>query len=112
MEGNEQLNNLQPYENDDEKLDKVITITDIIGTTVENENIIPSSENDEQTPPPAAGMKEIRLEDIDSKTKFIENPLPVPKRREHREMDYMIKVSDTDDFDITDMTGMDYYDVM
>ena len=39
MEGNEQLNNLQPYENDDEKLDKVITITDIIGTTVENENI-------------------------------------------------------------------------
>lgn len=107
MGENEHLNNSPLAEPDSENLDKVITISDIIGTKAEN--------NIEEEPilQPAAGMKEIRLEDVDSsKTKYIDNPLPVPKRREHREMDYLISVSDNDDYDITDMTGMDFYDIM
>ncbi len=58
------------------------------------------------------GMKEILPEDIGmKKTQFIENPLPVPKRKEHREMDYAIEPSPNDDYDITDMTGMDFFDI-
>lgn len=44
------------------------------------------------------------------RTRFIENPLPLPKKREHREMDYAyevtadrmhydVEVSDEDNFD-------------
>lgn len=58
------------------------------------------------------GMKEILPEDIGmKKTQFIENPLPVPKRKEHREMDYAIEPSPNDDYDITDMTGIDFFDI-
>lgn len=60
-------------------------------------------------------MREIKLEDIDIKKKvnYIENPLPVPKRREHKEMNYAIEElpPDKTDYDIQDMTGMDFFDI-
>lgn len=59
-------------------------------------------------------MREITLEDIEEREhnaiQYIENPLPVPKRREHKEMDYAIDVSDDSDYDLQDMTGIDYFD--
>ena len=47
------------------------------------------------------------------KVKYIENPLPVPKRREHKEMSYAINelTSENDDYDVKDMTGMDFFDI-
>ncbi len=57
-------------------------------------------------------MKEIVMESAKpEKPRFIENPLPVPKRREHKEMDYAIEVGEGDDYDITDMTGKDFFDI-
>lgn len=59
-------------------------------------------------------MKEITLDDVkreEQRTDFIENPLPVPKRREHREMDYALVVDENDDYDITDMSGKDFFDI-
>ncbi len=56
-------------------------------------------------------MKEITSDGAEKDVKYIDNPLPVPKRRAHRQMEYSIEVSDNDDFDIKDMTGMDFYDV-
>ena len=113
MGENEHLDNLPLDSADSENIDKVITISDIIGEKPEAEEKTEDNKEEKQLPPPAAGMKEIRLEDVDSsKVKYIDNPLPVPKRREHREMDYLISVSDDDDFDIKDMTGMDFYDIV
>lgn len=59
------------------------------------------------------GMREIFPEDIGvKKTEFIENPLPLPKKKEHKKMDYAIELSqDNDDYDILDMTGMDFFDI-
>lgn len=45
------------------------------------------------------------------KTKFIENPLPVPKRKPHKEMDYAVKTAENDDYDIQDMSGKDFFDI-
>lgn len=56
-------------------------------------------------------MKEIVIDEVRDEPKFIENPLPVPKRREHREMDYALSVSASDDYDITDMSGKDFFDI-
>lgn len=59
-------------------------------------------------------MKEITLDDVKNdgqKPDFIENPLPVPKRRAHKEMDYAIVVDEKDDYDITNMSGMDFFDI-
>ena len=43
---------------------------------------------------------------------YIENPLPLPKKKEHKKMDYAVELSlDNDDYDIVDMTGMDFYDI-
>ena len=112
MGENEHLDNLPLDSAGNENMDKVITISDIIGEKAEAEEKTEDIK-EEQLPQPAAGMKEIRLEDVDSsKVKYIDNPLPVPKRREHREMDYLINVRDDDDYDITDMTGMDYFDII
>ena len=103
----------QILENDD-SVSKVITLDDIIGKTEnkKKEEKTPEESADSLLPP---GMKEIKLEDIEStrKVKYIENPLPVPKRREHREMSYAINElnSGNDDYDITDMTGMDFFDI-
>lgn len=61
---------------------------------------------------PDSSMKEIILDDIEEqKPRFIENPLPVPKRKAHREMDYAIETDENDDYDITDMTGKDFFDI-
>lgn len=63
-------------------------------------------------PVPDSSMKEIILDDVEEqKPRFIENPLPVPKRRAHKEMDYAIETDASDDYDITDMTGKDFFDV-
>ena len=59
-------------------------------------------------------MKEITLDDVkneEQKPDFIENPLPVPKRRAHKEMDYAIAVDEKDDYDITNMSGMDFFGI-
>lgn len=61
---------------------------------------------------PDSSMKEIILDEIEEqKPRFIENPLPVPKRRAHKEMDYAIETDAGDDYDITDMTGKDFFDI-
>lgn len=58
-------------------------------------------------------LKEIRYDDLeDNKVQYIENPLPVPKRREHKEMDYAFEPTDSDDdYDMKDLTGKDFYDI-
>lgn len=43
--------------------------------------------------------------------KFIENPLPVPKRRPHKEMDYAVQTVENDDYDIKDITDKDFFDI-
>lgn len=61
---------------------------------------------------PDSSMKEIILDEIEEqKPRFIENPLPVPKRRAHKEMDYAIETDAGDDYDITDMAGKDFFDI-
>ena len=66
----------------------------------------------ELTPP---GMTEIKLDNEGNKKKeviFIKNPLPVPKRKAHKKMDFIVELdSSNNDFDITDMSGMDYFDI-
>lgn len=57
-------------------------------------------------------MKEIHYDDLeDNKVQYIENPLPVPKRREHKEMDYAFETAVSDDYDIKDLDGKDFYDI-
>ena len=89
---------------------KVITLDDIIGKkeNKKQEEKSPDKSTDSLVP---LGMREIKLEDIE--TKYIENPLPVPKRREHKEMSYAINelTSENDDYDVKDMTGMDFFDI-
>lgn len=100
------------YKNDS----KVITLDDIIGENTafnrpKNEEKKEQQEDRTITP---SGMREIKLEDVENgkKVKYIENPLPVPKRREHRKMDYAVELtSANDDYDIKDMTGMDFFDI-
>lgn len=57
-------------------------------------------------------LKEIRYDDLeDNKVQYIENPLPVPRRREHKEMDYAFEPAGGDDYDLKDLTGKDFYDI-
>ena len=67
----------------------------------------------ESQPVQDASMKEIRLDDLEgNKIHYIENPLPVPKRREHKQMDFAFELSsENDDYDLKDMTGKDFYDI-
>lgn len=63
-------------------------------------------------PVPDTSMKEIVLDDLeDKKVQYIENPLPVPKRREHKEMDFAFEPTGNDDYDLKDMSGKDFYDI-
>lgn len=100
----------------------VITLDDIIGenknhlqTDLKKEELLKDenkSEQDTEIIPP--GMKEIILDEEEKKkkVKFIENPLPVPKRHEHKEMDFAIGLrEDNDDYDIKDVSGMDFFDI-
>lgn len=96
----------------------VITLEDIIGPIAnEDADTSDKAEIEKQKQEQEAhrvfpvGMKEIHLQDLDKKVQYIENPLPTPKRRAHKEMDYAYEIAENDDFDITDMTGMDFYDV-
>lgn len=77
------------------------------------ESIIPVVEP-ETSAIPDTSMKEIVLDDLEEKEKkvqYIENPLPVPKRREHKEMDFAFEPAGSDDYDLKDMTGIDFYDI-
>lgn len=86
-------------------------------TLLEKENTVNMEETEktaEEMPTVMAdsSMKEIILDDADElKPNYIENPLPVPKRRAHKEMDYAIETDENDDYDITDMTGKDFFDI-
>ncbi|MCM1182289.1 MAG: hypothetical protein NC337_02815 [Roseburia sp.] len=53
----------------------------------------------------------LREEKPEKKIKFIENPLPVPKRKPHKEMDYAIQTAENDDYDIQDMADKDFFDI-
>ena len=93
---------------------KVITLDDIIGSTEKKQESSIAEISEEPKVILPLGMREIKFEDIDKKkVNYIENPLPVPKRREHKEMGYLINElpSDMDDYDIKDMSGMDFFDV-
>lgn len=66
-------------------------------------------------PQPELGeMREITLDTIEEREQeaiqLIENPLPVPKKREHKEMDYALEITDDTDYDLQDLTGRDYFD--
>ena len=94
------------------EVNSVITLDDILGKEIRNaetETLI-VNENVQEAP---NGMVEIQMEDAEkNKTQYIENPLPVPKRKEHKQMDYAIDtLNENDDFDIMDMTGMEFYDI-
>lgn len=99
----------------------VITLDDIIGgmdssvNKEENEQKESAQEQkEEETEVLPAGMKEIVFDHKEKKkkVKLIENPLPVPKRREHKEMDFAVVLhNDNDDYDIKDVSGMDYFDI-
>lgn len=58
-------------------------------------------------------MKEIKLDDlVEKKVKLLDNPLPVPKRREHKEMDFALELTeDNDDYDLKDISGKDFFDI-
>jgi len=58
-------------------------------------------------------MKEIHYDDLEEhKVQYIENPLPVPKRKQHKEMDFAFEPTDSnDDYDLKDMTNKDFYDI-
>lgn len=103
-------------ENKNKNDSKVITLDDIIGenTAFVRSNNEEKKEQQEEKSIIPSGMHEIKLEDVENgnKVKYIENPLPVPKRREHRKMDYMIELTpENDDYDIKDMTGIDFFDI-
>lgn len=60
-------------------------------------------------------MREIHYDDLEDKkekVQYIENPLPVPKRKEHKKMDFALETTDSnDDYDLKDMTNKDFYDI-
>ncbi|MDE6363873.1 MAG: hypothetical protein K2O40_04455 [Lachnospiraceae bacterium] len=111
----------------------VCTVVDLIVCLIFRRHAVKIDSNTEQTPNPLlpdvaaeknqpdesmsilpdTSMKEIRYDDLeDNKVQYIENPLPVPKRREHKEMDYAFEpTGKDDDYDVSDMTGKDYFDI-
>lgn len=104
-----------------EEQNGVITLDDIIGDVrsslkeeadKQKEVLHETDAETEEAVP--AGMKEILLDEDDKKkkVKLIENPLPVPKRREHKEMEFAVELhDDNDDYDIKDISGMDFFDI-
>lgn len=104
-----------------EKQTGVITLDDIIRDTdssvheeINIQKKLSQEQNEEEVEILPAGMKEIVMdnEGKQKNIKFIENPLPVPKRREHKEMDFAVILhNDNDDYDIKDVSGMDFFDI-
>ena len=91
-----------------EKLLASVSVTELFCVDTEQEKVVKKEEPEvidlEKTPEPTEGEKE-------KKTRFIENPLPLPKRHARKAMDYAIvpkenemkydvSVSDSDDYDI------------
>ena len=85
-----------------------VSVTELFCVDTEQEKVVKKEEPEvidlEKTPEPTEGEKE-------KKTRFIENPLPLPKRHARKAMDYAIvpkenemkydvSVSDSDDYDI------------
>lgn len=103
------------YGEEDVSAQGVITLDDILGKQEEasfaqqEKTVIEET----QSLPEPAGMKEITADAVEERQiRMIENPLPVPKRREHKEMDYMLTdIPENDDFDLKDMTGIDFFDI-
>lgn len=100
----------------------VITLDDIIGESgssdvkeeAKEQIDTPKEDKKEELETVPAGMKEIILDEEEKKKNviYIENPLPVPKRREHKEMDFAVELcNDNDDYDIKDVSGMDFFDI-
>ncbi len=97
----------------------VITLDDIIGSDAassqeEEQEKSAEIEHQEETEVVPPGMKEVILdeEEIKKRVTFIENPLPVPKRRERKEMDFVFALTgENDDYDIKDVSGMDFFDI-
>jgi hypothetical protein len=60
-----------------------------------------------------SSMREIVLADYeDTQVKLLDNPLPLPKRREHREMEFAIELTpENDDFDIKELPEGDDFDI-
>jgi hypothetical protein len=60
-----------------------------------------------------SSMKEIVMADFeDVQVKLLDNPLPVPKRHEHKEMDYFVELTpENDDYDIKDIPEDDDFDI-
>jgi hypothetical protein len=59
-------------------------------------------------------MEEIHMEESvfkDKKVTLLENPLPVPKIKEHKTLGYAVEVSDDDDFDIKEISDNDDFDI-
>lgn len=58
-------------------------------------------------------LREIRLDDLEEKkVQYIENPLPIPKRKEHREMNFAVEVTPAqEDYDLKDLEGKDFFDI-
>lgn len=103
------------YSEEDVSGQGVITLDDILGKQEEASLAQQgkTATEEKQSLPEPAGMKEITADDVEkSQVRMIENPLPVPKRREHKEMDYMLTdIPENDDFDLKDMTGIDFFDI-
>lgn len=97
----------------------VITLDDIVGDIDSSTNIDDDKQKElvqEQVDTEAlpAGMKEIVFGDdgLKKNVKLIENPLPIPKKREHKEMDFAVVLhNNNDDYDLKDVSGMDYFDI-
>jgi hypothetical protein len=60
-----------------------------------------------------SSMKEIVMADYeDTEVKLLDNPLPMPKRKEHKEMDFAIELTpENDDFDIKELPEGDDFDI-
>ena len=90
---------------------KVLKISDIIPKDSNDKKIVSEEAEEEMTVIPV-GMKEIKPEDLQSERhKMIDNPLPVPKKKLHKEMDYALKSTEEDDYDLKDLSDKDFFDI-
>lgn len=93
-----------------DEVNSVITLDDILG---QEKNMTEKLIITDELQGMSGAMTEMQSKNEEKrKIQYIENPLPVPKRKEHKQMDFGIDILDeNEDFDITDMTGMDFFDI-
>lgn len=105
------LSSKKKIKGNDEEM-KEITYDQIEQNEINHKKYEGAAVTTELTPP---GMTEIKVDDDGNRKKevvFIKNPLPVPKRKAHKKMDFVVELDDSNnDFDIKDITGMDFFDV-